>query len=150
MSDRFEQSVIDWYEHARTSNLEYLNLENKTQKISHHDLSNNINCIYDRLQLFAKVSLKYFHSIQNIENRLVACETKIQKFQKESTKNLKQLSTEIRDIKPLTKKEVRELVQEIAQQPKLVEEEALKISEDVKKQLQKVEDLLHQIKSLIS
>lgn len=42
------------------------------------------------------------------------------------------------------------LVQEIAEQPKLVEKEALRLTEELNHKTQKVENLLHEVKRLIT
>ncbi|AIT58607.1 ORF1 [Yacon necrotic mottle virus] len=152
MADRFEKSIKDWYDHSQTSNLEFINpLKNQNQSIS--ELENNISCIFDRLSLFAKISIKNFHKIishlESLEKRLEKCEEIQRKTQSEIRKDLQQISSEIHKSKPLTEKQVLSLVNEIAQQPKLVEEQALRLTEDLNSKVQKVEELLHEVKGLI-
>lgn len=132
MSDRFEQTIRDWYDHSRTTNLEFLNLsENQNPKIS--DIYNNISCVYDKLILFAKISIKSFHQIsqhlEKLEQRLEECEENIRKTQRETTKGLIQISSEIQGSKPHTKREILDLFKEISQQPKLAEEQTQKLGE---------------------
>ncbi|GJV70064.1 Orf y [Tanacetum coccineum] len=126
MSERFEKAIQDWYDRSRTANLEYLDLSG-ISKIKLSDLSHNSSVIYDRLLLFSKVSIKHFNNIKEqnevLSEKIVDCEN-----QKEFSKGLQQISSEVQGSKPLTKKEVLELVEEIAQQPKKVEEEALKLT----------------------
>lgn len=127
MTDRFEQDIADWYKNSRTVNLEYLNLEeNKTVKLS--VLQNNISVIYDKLLLFAKISIRRFHQVldnqKKLQLRLETCEELLKKTQSETKQSLTQISTEIH------------------KQPKLAEE-------DLKLQVQRVESLLHEIKTLL-
>lgn len=127
MTDRFEQDIADWYKNSRTVNLEYLNLEeNKTVKLS--VLQNNISVIYDKLLLFAKISIRRFHQVldnqKKLQLRLETCEELLKKTQSETKQSLTQISTEIH------------------KQPKLAEE-------DLKLQVQRVESLLQEIKTLL-
>nr|GEX70462.1 putative polyprotein [Tanacetum cinerariifolium] len=112
------------------------------------DLSNNLACVYNRLNLFSKVALKNYKSIlekqkelessvQSCQEKLESCEELLRKTQSETRKSLQQISTEIQQSKPLTKREVLNLVQEIAEQTKLVEKEALILTEDLNQKVQK-------------
>ena len=152
MSDRFEQTIKDWYDSSRTANLEFSYIpENHNPKPS--DIYNNVSCIYDKLFLFAKISIKNFHLViqhlEKLEHRLEKCEENIRKTQSETIKSLRQISSEIHETKPLTKKEVLVLVKEISQQPKFVEEQALKLSEDLNQKIQRIEVLLKEVKTTI-
>ena len=152
MSERFERAIQDWYDHARTANLEYLNLS----EVSHpklKDIRNNIDVIYDHLNLSTKVIIKHLHDIK-LENsfiklELVECKQQIKKNQKESHKALQQISSEVRGVKPLTKAEVLVLVEEIAQQPKKVEEEALRLTTELEKKIHKVDEQVHKVERLL-
>lgn len=160
MSDRFERAILDWYNHSRTANLEYLDLSSSSN-IKLSDLENNVAVIYDRLLLLSKVSIKQFREIKNqnqrSSERLESCENLLRKTQSETRKSFTQISSEVHQTKPLTKKEVLELVREISQQPKLVEEEALKLSAElnskvkqVEQQIQRVEHLLKEVQSFLT
>ncbi|UNA88847.1 P1 [Badnavirus ziziphi] len=141
MSERFESAIKKWYEESATANLEYLDLaENQKPSLSH--INHNISVIYDRVSLFAKVSLKQFKQILE-ENHSFKFEII------NLRKHISVLEKEIHSSKPLSKAEIRELVVEISKQPKLVEEQALKLTEALNKQVKKVESLLHEVKTLI-
>ncbi|GKB41943.1 RNA-directed DNA polymerase [Tanacetum coccineum] len=152
MSERFEKAIQDWYDRSRTANLEYLDLSG-ISKIKLSDLSHNSSVIYDRLLLFSKVSIKHFNSIKEqnevLIEKLVECDNQIKKNQKEYSKGLQQISSELQESKPLTKREVLELVEEIAQQPKKVEEEALKLTTELEKKVKRIEDQVHRIEHLV-
>ncbi|GJV72424.1 putative reverse transcriptase domain-containing protein [Tanacetum coccineum] len=79
---------------------------------------------------------------------MLECDNQIKKNQKEYSKGLQQISSELQESKPLTKREVLELVEEIAQQPKKVEEEALKLTTELEKKVKRIEDQVHRIEHL--
>ncbi|ASL69987.1 P1 [Jujube mosaic-associated virus] len=141
MSERFENAIKKWYEESATANLEYLDLAS-SQKPTLSLLHNNIAVIYDRVSLFAKVSLKQFKQILE-ENHSFKSEIV------QLRKHIASLEQEFHSSKPLSKSEIRELVVEISKQPKLVEEQAVKLTEDLRIQVRKVESLLHEVKTLI-
>ena len=131
MSERYERAIQDWYEHSRTASLEYLDLSG-VSNIKLSDFSQNIDVIYDRLLLSLKVFIKHFHDLK-LENSFIKieiaeCKNQLKRNQKETSKALQQISSEVRGTKPLTKAEVLVLVEEIARQPKKIEEEALRLS----------------------
>jgi Protein of unknown function (DUF1319) len=144
MAKRFEESVQKWYDTARTANLEYLDLAEKPKTRDYLEtINNNTSVIYDRLNLFTRISLKHFHKIHEENENL---KNQIQKLKKLVT----QQGQKIESLQqPLTKKEVRTLVVEIAQQPKLVEEQALKLTSDLEHKLVRIEKLLHDLKEYI-
>ena len=161
MSERFEQEIQYWYDNSRAVDPEYIVFNENSPKPSTKDLINNLACVYNRLNLFSKVALKNFKNIsekqKDLELKIQSCQEKLESFeellrktQSETRKSLQQISTEIHQSKPLTKREVLNLVQEIAEQPKLVEKEALRLTEDLNHKIQKVEQLLHEVKKLIT
>ncbi|GJR13843.1 Orf y [Tanacetum coccineum] len=120
-----EYSIGD---NSRTVDPEYIVFHKDSLKPTTTDLANNLACVYNRLNLFSKVSLKNYKSIsekqkelesrvQNCQEKLESCEELLRKTQSETRKSLQQISTEIQQSKPLTKREVLNLVQEIAEQP---------------------------------
>lgn len=141
MSERWEQSIQEWYTKSRTSNLEYLDLSDIT--ITNKHLANNISVIYDRLNLLSRVSLKNFKQTQEQINFL---DQKIQKLEQ----NLKNLTILLTENHLLTKSEVKTLVTEVTKQPKLIETEALKISEELNQKLERVEAVLKRVETWVS
>ncbi|GJW08833.1 RNA-directed DNA polymerase [Tanacetum coccineum] len=121
MSERFEKAIQDWYDRSQTANLEYLDLSG-VSKIKLSDLI--------------------------LKEKLIDCENQIKKNQKDFSKGLQQISSELQVPKPLTKREVLELVKEIEQQPKKVEEEALKLIAELEKKVKRIEDQVHRIEHL--
>ena len=142
MSERWEQSIQEWYTKSRTSSLEYLDLSETTTVTSKH-LNHNISVIYDRLNLLSRVSLKNFKQTQE---QIQSLDQKIQKLEQ----NLKNLTILFTENRPLTTSEVKTLVHEIAKQPKLVETEALKISEELNQKLKRVEAVLKRVETWVS
>ena len=142
MSERWEQSIQEWYTKSRTSNLEYLDLSEATTVTSKH-LNHNISVIYDRLNLLSRVSLKNFKQTQE---QIQSLDQKIQKLEQ----NLKNLTILFTENRPLTTSEVKTLVHEITKQPKLVETEALKISERLNQKLERVEAVLKRVETWAS
>lgn len=145
MSARFERSIEDWYKHSRTVNLDYLNLE--TSKASVEHLSHNLDVVYDRLSLHAKVSISEYHKLFSL---IFEVKTSQEVFHRKIQKDLQNLQSAIEDHKPLSKAEVFSLVSEIAKQPKLVEAEALRLTENLEQQVRKVEHLVKEVKHLIT
>jgi polyhydroxyalkanoate synthesis regulator phasin len=141
MSERWEQSIQEWYTKSRTSNLEYLDLSETT--ITNKHLANNISVIYDRLNLLSRVSLKNFKQTQEQINSL---DQRIQKLEQ----NLKNLTILLTENRPLTTSEVKTLVTEVTKQPKLIETEALKISEELNQKLKRVEAVLKRVETWVS
>ena len=141
MSERWEQSIQEWYTKSRTSNLEYLDLSDIT--ITNKHLANNISVIYDRLNLLSRVSLKNFKQTQEQINFL---DQKIQKLEQ----NLKNLTILLTENRFLTTSEVKTLVTEVTKQPKLIETEALKISEELNQKLERVEAVLKRVETWVS
>ena len=142
MSERWEQSIQEWYTKSRTSNLEYLDLSETTTVTSKH-LNHNISVLYDRLNLLSRVSLKNFKQTQE---QIQSLDQKIQKLEQ----NLKNLTILFTENRPLTTSEVKTLVHEITKQPKLVETEALKISERLNQKLERVEAVLKRVETWAS
>lgn len=141
MSERWEQSLQEWYE-SRRSHLKYLDLED-VSKPSTSQLAHNLSIIRDNTNLHAKVLLK----------RCYVLEEKIEDLQKQVKtleKGLEALTSEFLASRPLTIKQVKDLVIEIAEQPKLVEREALRLTTDLKEKVDKVEDLIKDLKEFIS
>lgn len=66
MSQKFEEAIKHWYEN-RNSHLEYLDLAVGTKPTISH-LSHNQDTIFDRLSLFANISIKNFHSLREQSN----------------------------------------------------------------------------------
>lgn len=141
MSERWEQSIQEWYTKSRTSNLEYLDLSDTT--ITNKHLANNISVIYDRLNLLSRVSLKNFKQTQE---QIHFLDQKIQKLEQ----NLKNLTILLTENRPLTTSEVKTLVTEVTKQPKLIETEALKISEELNQKLKRVEAVLKRVETWVS
>ena len=142
MSERWEQSIQEWYTKSRTSTLEYLDLSEAATVTNKH-LASNISVVYDRLNLFSRVSLKNFKQIQE---QIHSLDHKIQKLEQ----NLKNLTILFTENHPLTVSEVKVLVSEIAKQPKLVETEALKIAEELNQKLNRVEAVLKKVETWAS
>jgi chromosome segregation ATPase len=141
MSERWEQSIQEWYTKSRTSNLEYLDLSDTT--ITNKHLANNISVIYDRLNLLSRVSLKNFKQTQE---QIHSLDQRIQKLEQ----NLKNLTILLTENRPLTTSEVKTLVTEVTKQPKLIETEALKISEELNQKLKRVEAVLKRVETWVS
>lgn len=141
MSERWEQSIQEWYTKSRTSNLEYLDLSDTT--VTNKHLANNISVIYDRLNLLSRVSLKNFKQTQE---QIHFLDQKIQKLEQ----NLKNLTILLTENRPLTTSEVKTLVTEVTKQPKLIETEALKISEELNQKLKRVEAVLKRVETWVS
>jgi Protein of unknown function (DUF1319) len=144
MAKRFEESVQKWYDTTRTANLKYLDLAEKPKTRDYLEtINNNTAVIYDRLNLFTRISLKHFHEIheenENLKNQI----QKLKKLVIQQGQKIESLQ------QPLTKEEMRTLVVEIAQQPKLVEEQALKLTSDLEHKLVRIEKLLHDLKEYI-
>lgn len=141
MSERWEQSIQEWYTKSRTSNLEYLDLSETT--VTNKHLANNIAVIYDRLNLLSRVNLK---NCKQIQEQIHFLDQKVQKLEH----NLKNLTILFTENRPLTTSEVKTLVNEVTKQPKLVETEALKISEELNQKLKRVEAVLKRVETWVS
>ncbi|UVW45033.1 ORF1 [Badnavirus tessellopandani] len=147
MSQKFEEAIKHWYEN-RNSQLEYLDLAIGTKPTISH-LSHNLDTTFDRLSLFASISIKNFHSlreqsitqhkevIQNLQNQ--------QKFQKKLLEAVLSLQKELLLAKPLTSSDVETLVLKISEQPKLIETQAVNLIEELQKQLKKTEALVEKV-----
>lgn len=64
MSERFEQSINEWYASSPSANLDYLDLSN-TSKPSNSQLAQNLSITYDRVNLLSRYCQSKFASIQN-------------------------------------------------------------------------------------
>lgn len=142
MSKRWETEIQKWYDQSRISDLQYLDLA-ESEKVTLKHINHNLTVVYDRSQLFSRVSIKNFKSLQesvlSLENRVTALE--------QSHKNLIKLFTENR---PLTRSEVHTLVSEISKQPKAIEAQALQVSEELNRKIDRVEKLLHKVEKWVS
>lgn len=151
MSDRFEQSIKNWYQNSRTVNLEYLDLETKE---SLKGISNNISVIYDRLLLHSKVSITEYKSlIETLKQNHLEITQTLQESLKEYKKlqqAILQLQKEFLYYKPLTIGDIRSLVEEISKQPKLIEEQATSLIAELKQQIKHVEVLMQEVKRQVS
>nr|GMC80062.1 ORF1 protein [Ipomoea batatas] len=128
MSERWEQSLQEWYE-SRKSHLKYLDLED-VSKPSTSQLAHNLSIIRDNTNLHTKVLLKHCYvleeKIENLQKQIIVLE-----------KGLEALTAEFLASRPLTIKQVKDLVVEIAEQPKLVEREALRLTADLQGKVDK-------------
>ncbi|WAK97198.1 hypothetical protein [Fatsia badnavirus 1] len=140
MSERWEQSISDWYEKSRTANLEYLDLSSTQSKVTTSDLANNLAVIFDRISLFSRISIKN-HKV--LLEKFTALEAENRKL-KQEVANLSKLVIE---NQPITKSQVLEITEQISKQPKAIEEQAVKLSLDLKLKLEKVEALIEKISS---
>lgn len=137
MSEVWEKSIQEWYLKSRTSNLEYLNLE-ESSKVTNTQISHNLSVVYDKVCLSSRVHLKYFKSILEQIELLKSENIKILKILKNLQKELQQ------------KEEVTTLVKEISKQSKLVEKQALTLTTELNQKLDRVEKLLHKIENWTS
>lgn len=139
MSERWERSVKDWYDNARTSNLEYLDLHTVT-KSTKAQLSHNQDVIYDRLNLQSRVHLRNF---KEILEKLFILETKFQ--------NLAQtLARAQKDQNPLSESQIKTLFVNLSQKPKEIEAEALALSKELERKISRVETVLHKVEAWLS
>nr|QIM56920.1 ORF1 protein [Cacao swollen shoot virus] len=142
MSDRFEESIQQFYDKERIAATELINISSG-DRVTNKDLGNNLDFCLKHLILLSRVCLKQFHKIEERQEDLVK---KVESLTGEVAK-LRTFSEAVQRTlqsqKPLTGPEVRKLVKEIAQQPKLVEEKALEISASLDKKLDKVEQLIN-------
>ncbi|ATZ69528.1 ORF1 protein [Cacao bacilliform Sri Lanka virus] len=141
MSERFEESIREWYASAPTRNLQYLDLA-ETPKPKLSQLANNLGVIYDRINLLSRVSLKNYKLI--LEKSVL-----IESILTKHSASLSLLESEFQEHRPLTSAEVKKLVIEIAKQPKAVEEQALQITEELKKEIKEVRELVTKVQTLL-
>lgn len=79
MSEKFEQSIVDWYGKAQTNTLEYLDLaNNQNPRIA--DLGHNIGVIHNQVNLLSKVSLKHFYLLDEENRALRGSITQLQAY----------------------------------------------------------------------
>lgn len=147
MSERFEQAVQDWYDKSRTANLSYLNLETKPTL---PQLANNLDVVYDRLNLLSRVSLKQHYKLLSHFEKQTEEIRQLQRTQKAILEAIAVIQKELISQKPLTSTEVKNLTQELVKLPKLIEQQTSDLLKSVKAQVDKVEKIISTIHSGIS
>nr|ATZ69504.1 ORF1 protein [Cacao swollen shoot Ghana R virus] len=137
MSERFEESIIQFYERERIANTQLLNLSEEP-KVTNRDLANNLDFNLKHLILLSRVSLKNYHQI--IQNQEVI------------TKKLDNLELQVQELSKrssLTKKTVQNIVTEVSKQPKEIEEQALNLISKLEEKLVRVEHLVEKLNNWV-
>nr|WGH47419.1 hypothetical protein [Theobroma cacao] len=110
----------------------------------------NLDTIWDRQNLFTRVSLRHIYKIQEIISdqgeQILDLQLQVQRLQQQ-VKNFQEVQAA---HPPLTKEEVLQLVTTIAAQPKLVEEEALRLTANLEKQVSQVKHQLNEVSDLVN
>nr|ATZ69500.1 ORF1 protein [Cacao swollen shoot Ghana Q virus] len=133
MSQKFEDSIAQFYDKERIANTQLLDLSEEP-KITSHDLSNNLDFTIKHLILLSRVSLKNFHKIlenqEQLGKRLDKIEDQVQYLTKQ---------------KPLTKQTAQNLLTEISKQPKEIEEQALALISQLEEKVGRVEKAVEKL-----
>ncbi|QBH21731.1 hypothetical protein KM718_gp1 [Polyscias mosaic virus] len=131
MTERWEKSINDWYEKSHAANLEYLDLVS-LPIVSNNNLAHNLACIYNRLSLHSRISIKDYYSLLD---RLKSLEVENQKLRKE----IKHLSQVVLENRPVTKSQLLEVAEQIASQPKAIEQQTVRLANNLAEKLERLE-----------
>lgn len=137
MSDKFEESIAQFYEKERIANTQLLNLSEEP-KVTNHHLANNLDFILKHIILLSRVSLKNFHQILD---RQEALEARILKLESSTQSLLLN--------KPLSVISAKKLVAEITKQPKEIEQQALSLLSKVEAKVDRIDKVVDQLSSLL-
>lgn len=108
MSEKWEESIQQWYINSHTSKLDYLDLaesKNPTRK----ELAQNLAVIYDRTYLSSRVHLKNFKILieknQSLEKEIKALKSSVET-----------LSALLSENNPISRQEIKGLIIELSKE----------------------------------
>lgn len=115
MSERWEESIHEWYTKSHTANLEYLDLSTTT-KVSTNQLAHNLSIVYDKTCLSSRVHIKHLKQLLEKTRDLEARVNELE----DSIKNLTALL--LNNITPTTTTEALLVTKELNNKLSKVEE----------------------------
>lgn len=125
MSDRWEESIRDWYLRSHTANLEYLDLSS-TNSVNTKQIAHNLSVIYDKTCLSSRVHLKNFKQLLEGTKLLEARITKLE----EAVTSLTVLLLQTRPLKPTPSPcEITSTIKDLTNKIENIETTLLKIEQ---------------------